>query len=295
MAPASRPRRSTTSARPMPTLAQKIMDNMFTFDDLNKIDDKGIRPCSGEVQSEALVVALGASRPSCARRSSATCPPALPRRCARTRIPRPRAVVRGRGRAKEMLKIVRRLVDEGQIVLPPAATTTIHPLIGAHRSVNCPAPAALSGAGAARHLLRFIPRRRAAGRHLEPQPAGEAEASGFAPLRSVPAGAALPRPLLRQHEPANPPPLTARRAARAQPARAADAARRPVTRTATATVWRWTPSAELRPVMSAPDRRHRGQLRRRVPRTWRTWPDRGAHRRRTSASGGAHRTSTGPS
>lgn len=43
-------------------LAQRIMDNMFTFDDLNKIDDKGIQAVLKEVQSESLVVALkGAS------------------------------------------------------------------------------------------------------------------------------------------------------------------------------------------------------------------------------------------
>ncbi|HEV7914568.1 MAG TPA: flagellar motor switch protein FliG, partial [Albitalea sp.] len=43
-------------------LAQKIMDNMFTFDDLEKIDDKGIQMLMKEVQSESLVIALkGAS------------------------------------------------------------------------------------------------------------------------------------------------------------------------------------------------------------------------------------------
>ncbi|MFX8215231.1 FliG C-terminal domain-containing protein, partial [Acinetobacter baumannii] len=39
-------------------LAQKIMDNMFTFDDVNKIDDKGIQAVLKEVQTESLVVAL---------------------------------------------------------------------------------------------------------------------------------------------------------------------------------------------------------------------------------------------
>src|SRR6185369_16638522 len=36
-------------------LAQKIMDNMFTFDDLEKVDDKGIQALLKEVQSESLV------------------------------------------------------------------------------------------------------------------------------------------------------------------------------------------------------------------------------------------------
>src|SRR5216110_1593873 len=38
-------------------LAQKIMDNMFTFDDLEKVDDKGIQSLLKEVQSESLVLA----------------------------------------------------------------------------------------------------------------------------------------------------------------------------------------------------------------------------------------------
>src|SRR3982750_2848082 len=39
-------------------LAQKIMDNMFTFDDLETVDDKGIQALLKEVQSESLVIAL---------------------------------------------------------------------------------------------------------------------------------------------------------------------------------------------------------------------------------------------
>ena len=43
-------------------LAQKIADNMFTFDDVEKIDDKGIQALLKEVQTESLVIALkGAS------------------------------------------------------------------------------------------------------------------------------------------------------------------------------------------------------------------------------------------
>jgi flagellar motor switch protein FliG len=61
-------------------LAQKIMDNMFTFDDLEKIDDKGFQALLKEVQSDSLVLALKAAAPSCATRSSATCPAAPPSR-----------------------------------------------------------------------------------------------------------------------------------------------------------------------------------------------------------------------
>jgi len=46
-----------------PDLAQKIMDNMFTFDDLIKVDDKGIQTVLKEVQSESLVLALKGASP----------------------------------------------------------------------------------------------------------------------------------------------------------------------------------------------------------------------------------------
>ena len=45
-------------------LAQKIMDNMFTFDDVESIDDKGIQSLMKEVQSESLVIALKGATPA---------------------------------------------------------------------------------------------------------------------------------------------------------------------------------------------------------------------------------------
>jgi flagellar motor switch protein FliG len=39
-------------------LAQRIMDNMFTFDDLIKLDDKGFQSLLKEVQTESLIIAL---------------------------------------------------------------------------------------------------------------------------------------------------------------------------------------------------------------------------------------------
>ncbi|WP_348756415.1 flagellar motor switch protein FliG [uncultured Aquincola sp.] len=99
-------------------LAQKIMDNMFTFDDLAKVDDKGIQTVLKEVQSESLVIALkGASaelRDKIFRNMSSRAAETL------------REDLEGRGpvrlseveaEQKEMLKVVRRLADEGQIVL----------------------------------------------------------------------------------------------------------------------------------------------------------------------------------
>ena len=44
-------------------LAQQIMDNMFTFEDLVKVDDKAIQSLLKEVQTESLVIALKGSAP----------------------------------------------------------------------------------------------------------------------------------------------------------------------------------------------------------------------------------------
>jgi flagellar motor switch protein FliG len=99
-------------------LAQKIMDNMFTFDDLNKIEDKGIQAVLKEVQSEALIVALKGSsaelREKIFRNMSTRAAETL-REDLETRGPVRLSEVEAE--QKEMLKIVRRLVDEGQIVL----------------------------------------------------------------------------------------------------------------------------------------------------------------------------------
>ena len=46
-----------------PELAQKIMDKMFVFDDVNKLDDKAIQLVLKEVASDALVVALKGAQP----------------------------------------------------------------------------------------------------------------------------------------------------------------------------------------------------------------------------------------
>ncbi|MEO6277101.1 flagellar motor switch protein FliG [Roseateles sp.] len=99
-------------------LAQKIMDNMFTFDDVNKIDDKGIQAVLKEVQSESLIVALKGSsadlREKIFRNMSTRAAETL-REDLESRGPVRLSEVEAE--QKEMLKIVRRLVDEGQIVL----------------------------------------------------------------------------------------------------------------------------------------------------------------------------------
>ena len=99
-------------------LAQKIMDNMFTFDDLEKVDDKGIQVLMKEVQSESLVVALkGASpelREKIFRNMSSRAAETL-REDLESRGPVRLSEVEAE--QKEMLKIVRRLAEEGQVVL----------------------------------------------------------------------------------------------------------------------------------------------------------------------------------
>jgi len=99
-------------------LAQKIMDNMFTFDDLDKIDDKGIQSVLKEVQSESLVVALKGAAPELREkifRNMSTRAAETLREDLESRGPVRLSEVEGE--QKEILKIVRRLVDEGQIVL----------------------------------------------------------------------------------------------------------------------------------------------------------------------------------
>ena len=99
-------------------LAQKIMDNMFTFDDLEKIDDKGIQALLKEVQSESLVIALKGAKPemrekvfkNMSTRAAESLREDLDSRG-------PVRVSEVETEQKEMLKIVRRLADEGQIVL----------------------------------------------------------------------------------------------------------------------------------------------------------------------------------
>jgi flagellar motor switch protein FliG len=99
-------------------LAQKIMDNMFTFDDLEKLDDKGFQSLLKEVQSESLVLALKGASPvlrekvfkNMSTRAAETLREDLESRG-------PVRLSEVEAEQKEMLKIVRRLSDEGQIVL----------------------------------------------------------------------------------------------------------------------------------------------------------------------------------
>jgi flagellar motor switch protein FliG len=99
-------------------LAQKIMDNMFTFDDLERLDDRGFQALLKEVQSESLVLALKGASPTLRekvfRNMSTRAAEAL-REDLESRGPVRLSEVESE--QKEILKTVRRLADEGQIVL----------------------------------------------------------------------------------------------------------------------------------------------------------------------------------
>ena len=101
-----------------PDLASTIEDLMFVFDNLKEVDDRGIQALLREVSSEVLVVALkGASadlREKIFRNMSTRAAETL-REDLESRGPVRLSEVEAE--QKEMLKIVRRLVDEGQIVL----------------------------------------------------------------------------------------------------------------------------------------------------------------------------------
>jgi flagellar motor switch protein FliG len=101
-----------------PELAQKIQDKMFVFENLNDLDDRSIQLLLREVQSESLIVALkGVSE-------------ALKEKIFKNMSSRAAEMLREDLEAKgavrlseveteqkEILKIVRRLAEEGQIVL----------------------------------------------------------------------------------------------------------------------------------------------------------------------------------
>jgi flagellar motor switch protein FliG len=99
-------------------LAQKIMDKMFVFDDLVKLDDKAIQLTLKEVSSDALIVALKGAQPelrdkilaNMSTRAASTLREDLESRG-------PMRLSEVEAQQKEILKTVRRLADEGQIVI----------------------------------------------------------------------------------------------------------------------------------------------------------------------------------
>ena len=99
-------------------LAQKILDNMFTFDDVERLDDKAVQALLKEVQTSALVVALKGATPELRDKILKN----MSTRAAETL----REDIESRGpvrvseveaEQKELLKVVRRLADEGVIAM----------------------------------------------------------------------------------------------------------------------------------------------------------------------------------
>lgn len=101
-----------------PDLAQKIIDEMFVFENLLDVDDRGIQLVLREVQSESLIVALkGASeelREKIFKNMSQRAGEMLREDL---EAKGPVRVSEVEAEQKEILKVVRRLSDEGQIAL----------------------------------------------------------------------------------------------------------------------------------------------------------------------------------
>jgi flagellar motor switch protein FliG len=99
-------------------LAQKIQDEMFVFEDVIKVDDRGIQLLLREVQSESLIVALKGATPDMREKIFKN----MSQRAAEMlrddlEAKGPVRLSEVEAEQKEILKVVRRLADEGQIVL----------------------------------------------------------------------------------------------------------------------------------------------------------------------------------
>ncbi|MEP7205431.1 MAG: flagellar motor switch protein FliG [Casimicrobiaceae bacterium] len=99
-------------------LAEKIIDQMFVFENLLEVDDRGIQALLREVQSESLIVALKGATQGLREKIFGN----MSQRAADLlkddlEAKGPVRVTEVEAEQKEILKIVRRMADEGQIVL----------------------------------------------------------------------------------------------------------------------------------------------------------------------------------
>jgi flagellar motor switch protein FliG len=99
-------------------LAQKILDEMFVFENLLDVDDRGIQLLLREIQSESLIVALKGSTEELREKIFKN----MSQRAAEMlkddlEAKGPVRVSEVEAEQKEILKIVRRLADDGQIVI----------------------------------------------------------------------------------------------------------------------------------------------------------------------------------
>jgi flagellar motor switch protein FliG len=100
------------------TMAQKIMDEMFVFDNIMEIDDRGIQTILREVQSESLIIALKGSSEEMREKIFRN----MSQRAAQMmredlEAKGPVRLSEVEAQQKEILQVVRRLADEGQIQL----------------------------------------------------------------------------------------------------------------------------------------------------------------------------------
>jgi flagellar motor switch protein FliG len=101
-----------------PELAQKILDEMFVFENLLDIDDRGIQTILREVQSDSLVVALKGAAPELREKIVANMSQRAAEMLREDLDSRgPVRLSEVEAEQKEILKIVRRLAEEGQLAL----------------------------------------------------------------------------------------------------------------------------------------------------------------------------------
>lgn len=101
-----------------PELAQKILDEMFIFENLLEIDDRGIQLLLREVQSDALIIALKGASPDLRDKIFKN----MSQRAAEMlkedlESKGPVRLSEVESQQKEILKIAHRLAEEGQIQL----------------------------------------------------------------------------------------------------------------------------------------------------------------------------------
>jgi flagellar motor switch protein FliG len=101
-----------------PELAQKILDEMFVFENLLDVDDRGIQLLLREIQSDSLILALKGSSPELREKVFKN----MSQRAAEMlredlESKGPVRLSEVESEQKEILKIARRLADEGQIQL----------------------------------------------------------------------------------------------------------------------------------------------------------------------------------
>jgi len=101
-----------------PELAQKLLDEMFIFENLLEVDDRGIQLLLREIQSDSLIVALKGASPELREKIFKN----MSQRAAEMlkedlESKGPVRLSEVEAEQKEIIKIARRLADEGQIQL----------------------------------------------------------------------------------------------------------------------------------------------------------------------------------